>query len=597
MRKIALASLVAAALVLPFELIKPLGRVGPLVLTTVELVLYVAIALGAAVAGGDLLRGISRRTGRLDWRGFLERHGAAVGFVAVSLLSAARAPVGGMTPLKFALRSASGVALYLTAAHLLRAPGAVWRAAGGLTAGAVVAGLLMWSEIHLPGTAAWLTPFHVQTFEVFGLARASGPFQYPNIAAMYLEAVIPVALALGVAIDARRVPPAGTDRAGHEFTVAGAVVALVLAGAVSLTSSRAGVATVALVLGGIAVFAGIRRTPLRSAALGALGAAALLAIASVMTNSLVGLRLKFWQDQSWYRSTIVPVQDGAARLPARLEPGATARVDVDVRNTGARPWPASGEQTVGLSYHWRQPGSGAMIVFDGLRTPLPADLPAGAGARLHALIRAPVRPGRYGLHIDLGHEGVTWFSERGDPGFRAIVEVSDPAAAPVVMPQPPPVAAAPPPAAAPPAVPLESLSRSMLWQAAFRAWRQYPVLGLGPDNFRHVYQRYSDTDVVDARFHANNSYLEILANLGLAGVAIFAGLLVSFWRSARRALRAHDARSAEGLLAVGIAAGLAAYLIHGLFDYFLEFTPTYALFWLLAAMLSALGEKTEATVG
>ena len=64
----------------------------------------------------------------------------------------------------------------------------------------------MWAELHLPGAAAALAPFHVQSFDVFGLPRASGPFQYPNIAAMYLEAALPVVLAAGAAFDARRGP-------------------------------------------------------------------------------------------------------------------------------------------------------------------------------------------------------------------------------------------------------------------------------------------------------------------------------------------------------------------------------------------------------
>ena len=36
------------------------------------------------------------------------------------------------------------------------------------------------------------------------------------------------------------------------------------------------------------------------------------------------------------------------------------------------------------------------------------------------------------------------------------------------------------------------------------------------------------------------------------------------------------------------AVGLAAYLVHGFFDYFLEFTPTYGLLWLLAGIVTAL---------
>ena len=75
-----------------------------------------------------------------------------------------------------------------------------------MSIGAVVAASLMWAELHLPGAAAALAPFHVQSFDVFGLPRASGPFQYPNIAAMYLEAALPVVLAAGAAFDARRAP-------------------------------------------------------------------------------------------------------------------------------------------------------------------------------------------------------------------------------------------------------------------------------------------------------------------------------------------------------------------------------------------------------
>jgi hypothetical protein len=134
--------------------------------------------------------------------------------------------------------------------------------------------------------------------------------------------------------------------------------------------------------------------------------------------------MKFWQDGRWYRSSIVPEQVGSTRLPSVISPGANTRVDLDIRNTGARPWPASGEQQVALSYHWLEPGSGKTIVFDGERTPLPGDLPTGSGTRLRASIQAPDRPGRYELHLDLVHEGVTWFSEQGDTGFRTIVDVS-----------------------------------------------------------------------------------------------------------------------------------------------------------------------------
>ena len=129
-------------------------------------------------------------------------------------MSAARAPIARPDAIKFALRNVGGIALYVAAANLLRAPRAALttargdghRRGGGRDRS-------MWAELHVPAAAAALAPFHAQTFDVFGLPRASGPFQYPNIAAMYLEAALPVVLAAGIAFDAHRAPRA---RDGHD---------------------------------------------------------------------------------------------------------------------------------------------------------------------------------------------------------------------------------------------------------------------------------------------------------------------------------------------------------------------------------------------
>ena len=117
---------------------------------------------------------------------------------------------------------------------------------------------------------------------------------------------------------------------------------------------------------------------------------------------------------------------------------------------------------------------------------------------------------------------------------------------------------------------------------------------MGPDNFRHVFGRYLGRRTFDERLHANNLYLETLANEGLVGIAALALLLIGLTQAAGRALRRHPARSPAGLLALGAAAGLAAYPVHGVLDYFLMFTPTYGLAWLLAGMLVGLGEERAA---
>ena len=84
--------------------------------------------------------------------------------------------------------------------------------------------------------------------------------------------------------------------------------------------------------------------------------------------------------------------------------------------------------------------------------------------------------------------------------------------------------------------------------------------------------------------HANSLYFETLADLGMVGVVAFLALVAALGGAARRSVAAPASR----ILALGVAAGLATYLLQGLLDYFLEFTPTYALFWLLAGMMVAM---------
>jgi hypothetical protein len=569
LQRAARAALALLALALPFELVKPVGRIGPLQLTSAEVFLYVALALSAAAIAVEVLPDWKR----LPWRRIAAHHGGVALFAIVLLLSAARAPIGRPDAIKFALRNVGGVALYVAAANILRTPAGALTSALTMAIGAVVAASLMWAEFHLPGASAALVPFHAASFDVFGLPRASGPFQYPNIAAMYLEGVLAIVLVSGAALDARRGQGA---KVGKAWSIVALALALVLVEALALTASRAGMLAAGAVLVAVGLHAVIRKTPARWQAPAALAVLGVVAVLSTTAGSLAGLRLKFWNDDVWYRSVITP----AGTIPDAIAPATDTTVDIDVRNTGVRLWPASGPKPVTLSYHWRDDATGRMAVFDGVRTHLPHDIAPGAAIRLPARIRAPAETGRYRLHLELVHEEITWFGQQGDPGYDAIVEVRGQAAPTTPRPAPAPLAIA--------EAPTERVSRTMLWRAAVMTWREHPLLGIGPDNFRHTYNRFLGLSRPDERLHANNLYFETLASLGLAGVLALALVIAGFVGATRRALRQHGAASVAGLIAVAAAAGLGAYLVHGLFDYFLEFTPTYALFWLLAGMLAGL---------
>ena len=306
----------------------------------------------------------------------------------------------------------------------------------------------------------------------------------------------------------------------------------------------------------------------------------LLALAALASGSALAGRFRFWKDGDWYRAVVTPSGGQQGRLPSALAPGSRATELLEVENRGALPWLRVPPSPVALSYHWLDAETGAVVVRDGLRTIFPGDLYTGSKVQVRAEVRAPSRPGRYILWWDLVHEHTTWFSDRGEPGLREPVVVASAGGVPAKPAQLPMTVR--------PDTPDDS-SRSALWRGALAAWRAHPLLGIGPDNFRHLSGQFMARERTDERLHANSLYFETVADLGTVGLLAFLVLVVALGGAARRTI----ATPASRILAVGVAAGLATYLLHGVLDYFLEFTPTYALFWLLAGMTVAMDRSPE----
>ena len=577
LRAVGRIALLSLAVVLPFEMMDPLARLGPLQLSSVELFLYLALACWGASLVAAWVAG-ERALG--PWlRRLPAAHRAVLCFAVVVMASAMAATAPRAPGFKFALRSLGGMLLYAAAADLLRAPGAATRTAIALVVRGIVTALLAIAEVHVAVVAALLRRFHFETFEALGRARASGPFQYPNIAAMYLEAITPVAVALGLAPEAALGGHFWGARARRVRVASTAIVTFILLDGVLATGSRAGLlgalASVA-VLGAV----GVRSPPSRRAAWGAIAAA--VAVTVLASGSALGGRLRFWHDGDWYRAVITQAGGAAGRLPPLLATSGTASEIIEVQNQGALPWRHEPPAPVALSYHWLDAATGKMVTRDGLRTGFEDNIYTGGGARVRARVEAPARPGRYVLWWDLVHEHTVWFSERGNTGLREEVIVRGDA----------PVAVDTSPATLPP--PLSErkiLPRQVLWPVGLAMFRAHPLLGIGPDNFRHRYGEFLGLDAreVDERVHANSLYVETLADLGAAGVLVFGFVVVALFKAARRAAAGPRNR----ILAFGAAAGLATFLLHGLLDYFLEFTPTYALFWLLAGMIVAIDRSRE----
>jgi hypothetical protein len=246
---------------------------------------------------------------------------------------------------------------------------------------------------------------------------------------------------------------------------------------------------------------------------------------------------------------------------------------------GQRSWSPEGELFFALSYHLTD-DEGNSVTYDGERSPLPTDVAPGETATVSGLIRAPDEPGQYVIEWDMVQESVTWFSWKEAPtsASKLVVEPGLPVQGNSISSSQPPTDVR---------VTNPTPGRIDLWRAALQMAADYPILGVGPDSFRWQYGAYANVDRWDTGIHSNNLYLEWLADTGIIGLLAFLWLSWRLLRLGLTNLRGPSQRS-SWLLSLALVAGLAAWYLHGFFDYFYEFTPTYVLFWIMVGLLASL---------
>ncbi len=132
-------------------------------------------------------------------------------------------------------------------------------------------------------------------------------------------------------------------------------------------------------------------------------------------------------------------------------------------------------------------------------------------------------------------------------------------------------------------------TRELRWQAAARMLTAHPVLGVGPGGFREHYAAEShDAEVDEQTPVAHNMYLEVAAELGLPGFALFAGVLGVAAVASERTVRSAGPgpRRTE---AVAIQASLLAVLVTSTFLSEQYYLPL----WSLAALAVAAGTRVR----
>ncbi|MDD3487045.1 MAG: O-antigen ligase family protein [Candidatus Moranbacteria bacterium] len=120
------------------------------------------------------------------------------------------------------------------------------------------------------------------------------------------------------------------------------------------------------------------------------------------------------------------------------------------------------------------------------------------------------------------------------------------------------------------------------WNQAMDMVRDYPLSGVGLGNYARTIDPESGTR---SSIYAHNLFLDIAAETGILNAIVFFGLLLfSVWRGVK----------SGNMLGLGIAAGLAGFLIHSVFDTALYSPQALALLLVVIALgLSPLNLKTK----
>jgi O-antigen ligase len=79
--------------------------------------------------------------------------------------------------------------------------------------------------------------------------------------------------------------------------------------------------------------------------------------------------------------------------------------------------------------------------------------------------------------------------------------------------------------------------RLKAWQTGFRAVEEHPLLGIGAGAYGHAWDRHQPRNIRERAYASHNMWMQVLVELGLVGLALFAAmfllLLAGLWRARR----------------------------------------------------------------
>lgn len=572
--RLVLVAACLAVLFTAFEVRTPVFSLGPVSFTTSELAAGLLIIASLLYATANLSWYLSRRA--LDV--------AVILFLLVNFLSAAIAAEDKPGAFKFALRMTYAALVYLAVSRLpARSRSWLWLAAGitGALVITTVVGLLenFVSAVQWPDL---LEPFQegVITFGTFYNVRVSSTLPFPTVFSMFLELALPLALALGLWLIGRRTDP-GRRRWLEAATVA--LVAAVMVLQVFTYTRSALVATpVALLTGAaLAAFYGYGRRVWIFLGLGVIFLVATVGVSVLFSNKMAS-RLDVAEQERHYGAEYTLIS-----APGELTLGQTGTARIHIKNTGSITWTSEPDEKVSLGYRWiTYPQKEYYELPSYIITEMPRVVPPGGEADLTADFMIPEENGRYVLVYELFKTHVSWFSSASVPPLIIPLEFINGKSRPLKISESSESFEAIEPAVA-------TSTRSQLWRAGLKVWKDNLVLGVGPDQFRKRYNEYEPGIEHDDRVRTHNIFLEAATTTGIVGLAVMIFLLVRVFTVQFRLVRNRKQEEGARLVSLALIIASIAYVVHGMLDCFLWQTGVAFLFFTYLGLTSWLDHKSK----
>ncbi len=134
--------------------------------------------------------------------------------------------------------------------------------------------------------------------------------------------------------------------------------------------------------------------------------------------------------------------------------------------------------------------------------------------------------------------------------------------------------------------PGKNQTRLNLWKTSLVIAGEFPVFGVGEDNFDFVFATYRVEGYYDTATHPHNDYLNILVSSGVPGLLAFLALWVIVLRTGFRTVSETADRHLKGI-ALGASLGLLGLLVGAFFqDYYGTFANCLG-WWFMVGLIFA----------